>query len=545
LSFYDVALPALLAYKKAEATKQLLPVKFKGTFLEGLFPELTDEEQDAVFAPMHEYWAPKMREKFLELRGFYLKNGQMIASNIGGMFPKRWRDEMQPLLDGVPSKPMEVMRPIIEADLGKPMSEIFSSFEEEPIGAASIGQVHRATLKNGTKVVVKVMYPDTEAFFKGDVFAMRRFCEIAKPEVLITFKEIEEQFKTEFDYKLEAKNADDIHKNLKKAGFDVIVPKIYSELCTKSVLVMEEVWPSEPLIRALERQGEQMAIDQGITLAQLLDEAAAKDKARLDAGILEDAYDAKALDQANTYFYYRDLVNSVGRTAYNWTVGLVAGQLEAPAASSAAGGGPKIMNTARIIDQLLEVHGHEVLIDGCFNGDPHPGNILMVQKTQKLALIDYGQVKRIKPQTRIDLSKSLLLVDKALKLDKEMDPETYQENYDNLVKHWYSIGFKTEKMLPSTAYSAATVYLGRDDAAFIAPLNFAQWMDKLQNEDPVAECDDVMEEYMMVFRVTLMLKGFGHALHHHRNLAASWKPIAEKCLKEAGEYDDFVAEYKL
>lgn len=70
-------------------------------------------------------------------------------------------------------------------------------------------------------------------------------------------------------------------------------------------------------------------------------------------------------------------------------------------------------------------------------------------------------------------------------------------------------------------------------------------MDKLQNEDPVAECDDVMEEYMMVFRVTLMLKGFGHALHHHRNLAASWKPIAEKCLKEVGEYDDFVAEYKL
>ena len=61
---------------------------------------------------------------------------------------------MQPLLDGVPSKPMEVMRPIIEADLGKPMSEIFSSFEEEPIGAASIGQVHRATLKNGTKVRV-------------------------------------------------------------------------------------------------------------------------------------------------------------------------------------------------------------------------------------------------------------------------------------------------------------------------------------------------------------------------------------------------------
>ena len=108
---------------------------------------------------------------------------------------------MQPLLDAVPHKPMDVMRPIIEADLGAPMDAIFASFEDEPIGAASIGQVHRATLKDGTKVVVKVMYPDTEVFFKGDVFALRRFCEIAKPEVLITFKEIEEQFKTEFDYR--------------------------------------------------------------------------------------------------------------------------------------------------------------------------------------------------------------------------------------------------------------------------------------------------------------------------------------------------------
>lgn len=72
------------------------------------------------------------------------------------MFPKRWQDEMQPLLDAVPHKPMDVMRRIIEADLGAPMDAIFASFEDEPIGAASIGQVHRATLKDGTKVVVKV-----------------------------------------------------------------------------------------------------------------------------------------------------------------------------------------------------------------------------------------------------------------------------------------------------------------------------------------------------------------------------------------------------
>ena len=79
VAFLKVALPALVEYKKAEATAQLLPRKFKGTFLESFFPVLSDEEQDAVFAPMHERWAPRVREKFLELRGFYLKNGQMIV----------------------------------------------------------------------------------------------------------------------------------------------------------------------------------------------------------------------------------------------------------------------------------------------------------------------------------------------------------------------------------------------------------------------------------------------------------------------------------
>ena len=71
---------------------------------------------------------------------------------------------------------------------------------------------------------------------------------------------------------------------MKQAGYDIIVPKVYENLCTKSVLVMEEVWPSEPLIRALERQGEAMAAERGITLEQLLEEANAKDKARLEAG---------------------------------------------------------------------------------------------------------------------------------------------------------------------------------------------------------------------------------------------------------------------
>ena len=61
------------------------------------------------------------------------------------------------------------------------------------------------------------------------------------------------------------------------------------------------------------------------------------------------------------------------------------------------------LNAAKLIDDLLYVHGHEVLIDGCFNADPHPGNVLCADG--KLALIDYGQVKRISDKERLDLAK--------------------------------------------------------------------------------------------------------------------------------------------
>ena len=155
-------------------------------------------------------------------------------------------DTFQPFLNDIPPRDPAAVRAVIEGELGRPMDEVFSSFTWEPIGCASIGQAHRATLRStGERVVVKVQNPEAERTFRGDVLALKVASQapcfrwahwsrldgagyLATPQVLVdqffpqaspAFNEIEKQFATEFDYRGECANAKEVRANLKKAGF--------------------------------------------------------------------------------------------------------------------------------------------------------------------------------------------------------------------------------------------------------------------------------------------------------------------------------------
>ena len=90
---------------------------------------------------------------------------------------------MSVLQDQCPYKPFPIIRRIIEEEYNQPLEDIFETFDPTPIGSASIGQVHRATLKGrgGQKVVVKVQYPEVERLFRGDVRTIKMFAQVAQP----------------------------------------------------------------------------------------------------------------------------------------------------------------------------------------------------------------------------------------------------------------------------------------------------------------------------------------------------------------------------
>ena len=484
---------------------------------------------------------------------------------------------------------------IVEEQLGCPRESVFSFWEDKPIGCASIGQVHRATLTKkhgGTKVVVKVQNPSAERTFVGDVFALRVLMDTFMPQFSVAFDEIQKQFATEFDYRGECRNAIEIRDNLRKGGFtNIIVPEVYPELCTQKIMVMEEIAPSITLHDALDKQAEQLAQAAGMTKKEYTDRETARveqetmalaREGKTPSSVSSREYDKYIMLQVrkreggegrgesersegraerkqsrasesrpNAQFAQNTLVapffishmrfhvQRLKQTMYNWTVGWVW------AADVGSGSIVVPLNAALLIDDLLYVHGHEVLIDGCFNGDPHPGNVLCAGG--KLALIDYGQVKRIGEKERMDMSKMVLLVSAAIKVDprvnRDVDMEVHRRARKSVANHGRAIGMETEKMLEDTFYDLCVVYYGRMDAAFLYPRNVIQWSDWMQERDPLGNIDKV-DYSVMLTTATMMLRGLGEMLQQYRNLADVWKPIAQKALKEKGQLEAVEDEIK-
>lgn len=473
------------------------------------------------------------------------------------MFPKYWSDMFQPFLNDIPGRPFAEVVATVEAELGKPITESFASFAETPLGVASIGQVHRAVLNDGTRVVVKVQNPTAETNFRGDVFAIKTLIDAFAPQVSPAFEEMEKQFATEFDYRGEAKNGDDVRANLEASGWlakDVLVPRNFS--ATKSVLVMEEIYPSIPLHTALDRQLELLAKQRGISKQALMDEEMAKmdEEAREAArtGKLKRTVSMHTYDKFIALQRSRRTVMRAYAKLWNYSVGLLLPKSLKYDLSSVGSDVMVPINAARLVDTLLAVHGQEVLLDGAFNTDPHPGNILFVDgKHPKLGLIDYGQVKRLTKEQRLNVCRSIVIVDAAIKLDPrsnpDVDPREHQAARAGVCKMFLELGFRTEKNDPEVHYQMATTFLGRVDRAWLYPQNLIQASDEWQAKDPVRDVTPV-DYFVMINITTFMLRGLAEMLRQPRNLASCWAPYARQALATEGELaevDKEIASWKL
>ena len=191
----------------------------------------------------------RLRKAFEKLGPTYIKLGQILSSGEG-IFPEELVAEFRLCRDQVPAEPFETVRRIVEEDLGRPLEAVFSSFDRTPLAAASIAQVHAATLTTGEEVVVKVQRPTVSTLVRRDLAAMSWFAPhlvgripvaaLANPPALVEL--FAETIVEELDFRLEADNMLDIARILAETNQRaLIVPRPHPDLVTRRVLVMERL----------------------------------------------------------------------------------------------------------------------------------------------------------------------------------------------------------------------------------------------------------------------------------------------------------------
>lgn len=265
----------------------------------------------------------KVRLMLQELGPTYVKLGQILSSR-SDLIGEAWTSELTRLQDEVPPVAFEEVRKTIEEDLGKPLEELFLTFEPEPIAAASIGQAHRAVLMDQNPVVVKVQRQHIYHRVQSDIEIMREIAKLIETrlgwgkryDIINVVEEFARTLMEELDYRNEAANARRLSHNMENQP-NVHVPFIYSDLTTKRVLTMEDV--------------------RGVRI----DDLAQLDGAGINRPLL-----------ANVFI-------------------------------------------SSIFQQLL--------LDGFFHCDPHPGNLLVGLDKGTLNYIDLGQMGSLLPEQREQL----------------------------------------------------------------------------------------------------------------------------------------------
>ncbi len=197
---------------------------------------------DKRLSGLHSLNANRLKNTFLELQGLFVKIGQMV-SIMSTFLPEDFRRPLEAFQDHAPARPIDEIRLRISNELGGPPEKIFRSFDDEPLASASIGQVHRATLNDGTEVVVKVQHAhvpqiaaiDLELFEKvmalvGSFYKMRGLEHVAQ--------QIRKMIEEEMDYTREAENMSRIKVNLSSLP-NVLIPQTYPEYCTRFIITSE------------------------------------------------------------------------------------------------------------------------------------------------------------------------------------------------------------------------------------------------------------------------------------------------------------------
>lgn len=189
----------------------------------------------------------RLRHMLEELGPMFVKMGQ-ILSNRSEILPQRYCDELRRLRTEADPVPYPVVLECLEAEYGKKLGEIFDAIDPNPLGSASLAQVHRARLITGEDVAVKVQRPGAQQVMAQDIDIMRSLARLAtrliKTEQIIDLGEVVEElwrsFREETNFLAEARNLDEFYAFHKHAP-GISCPRSYMDLCTEHVVVMDYI----------------------------------------------------------------------------------------------------------------------------------------------------------------------------------------------------------------------------------------------------------------------------------------------------------------
>lgn len=191
--------------------------------------------------------AAAFRKRLVELGPAYVKLGQVLSTRPD-LLPDSYIRELERLQDDVGPIPLDQVEDVIQSELHARLSKLFRSFDPEPIGTASLGQVHAAELRDGRRVVVKVQRPHIRAQLADDIAYFRELAGFltehtdagARIDMIGIIRQLERALSDELDYRVEARNAAAFRRSL--AEFPrILIPKVIEAYTTERVLTTEHV----------------------------------------------------------------------------------------------------------------------------------------------------------------------------------------------------------------------------------------------------------------------------------------------------------------
>ena len=402
-----------LGYKRTQRSVRRLP------------PDAAAAEWDRE----HTRAAERLYRLAVDLKGLYIKSGQFIGTR-SDVVPAPYARSLSRLQDSVPPRPVAEVRATVEREFGKPLEQLFATFDETPLAAASLAQVHRATLADGREVAVKVQYPEVAGLVGLDIRNLRTMVGIvARREPNFDYRaivnEIGSQIPLELDFVREAEMTRRVRVNL-AALPEITVPKVVDSLVSGRVLVTE-------------------------------------------------------------YIHGARLLDSERLAAMD-------------------------IDRARLAQTIAGAYGHQILVDGLFQADPHPGNILVLEGGG-VALLDFGLTKELSPEVRLGFARLVIAA-------SERDPA-------GILSAFAELGVKTKSDDPASILGLTQVFFDTR-AAGQGPTGVGASV-QATRRNPV---EAIPGDLVLLGRVVGLLRGVCATLGTPLSPMQMLRPYAERALTE-------------